>query len=351
MSDNAQTQQTPIETAPAFDAFRNEDINAALQQAYKDLNPESVKEIQPVKQEEPEAPAKAETEPTTESEPDASRAEERDANAEAKDELNFEGPELDEELAKLSPALQKRWQQQVKGLKKRERDYSEKATAFKTNEERFNNLTTVEANLANPATAVATFKQLGELLKQSHGYTDAQLYGDTPQSIKKSDDGGDWESQGFEYESDYQVYQRAKAEAKAEALAEMEAKLTPYLQKIEEIKQVESKQAAQAQEQAYLDRVTPRTIKQISSEESGWKITPAMVAEAITAYPQHRDDPARAVCAHFSDERAQHIAEVAADRTPQPTTMLPSNDARGYKLKNPLDYTAKDAYEDIQQRG
>lgn len=315
-----------------------------VQQAYNELiaaqaEAEKSEKTEPEpKVEEPEAP-KAET--TDDGEVESEPA--PDADAEQGDD-DAAVPELDAELAKLAPHLQKRWQQQWKGVQKRERQIESRETEFKTKEEHFSQLTQVEQSLGNAATALDTYKRLGDLLKSTHGYTDAQLFGGTPKA--ESDAGAeDYESLGFDYESDAQVYQRAVQDAVAKAVQRTKEEFAPFLNELEEIKTTRAKQADEAQQKTYLDKAAPRAIKQLAAEDSGWKVTPAMVSEALSAYPQHRDDPARAVRAHFSDERSAHIAEVAAKHSARPTVdLLPSGEAGGYRLKEPTEYSVMDAY-------
>lgn len=71
------------------------------------------------------------------------------------------------------------------------------------------------------------------------------------------------------------------------------------------------KQAQASEETRYVEKIAPKVIKQAKTELNGFGVTQKMIASALRDYPQHRDDPLRAIKAKYSDQIIKHSTAVA----------------------------------------
>lgn len=343
MSDNNETQvETTPESMPSeysmADAVR--DLELSNPPTPADTPETDSKEISEDSQEDAEA-----TENEVDGDDSDSIDESLDADAEQDDEEDESIPELDADaISKLPPAEQeKRWRQIWKGIRSKERKLADKEQQYAAVEDRVTGLLGWMNGFDSPSTAIQQFKSLASQLKSVHGLTDDQLFGYQATATRSTDESEDYEQAGFSYESDYQVYERAKADAKRE----IEESLRPYLAEIDSLRKMRAEQEEKAQFEQFVAKASAKAIKVIAAEDNGWRVTPQMVSEAIRQLPQFKDNPAKAVRMLYSDERAAHKAAVAAQASTRGPELLPATQSRGYQLKSPDEYTIADAMSDL----
>jgi hypothetical protein len=253
--------------------------------------------------------AEPEKEPVT-SETDATEEPEVSADTDDPEISRFK---LDAELAKI-PGATKRWQDQLAGVEKVKNRYQELLGQAEPAISWVN-------RFGDPSTAARTYQELGQVLAQQHGIPIEQFRGTTSQPTVDNSDLEPWEKEGFDYQAEYNIYEKAKQAA----LKQVKDELAPYLNEIQSIKQQREQAAALQQQQDWLDSVAPKTIKLLEKTENGWPVTKDMVNAAVSAFPQLRNDPAKAVKALYADELKEHTAKVAsALMAPKGPEILPT---------------------------
>jgi hypothetical protein len=240
-------------------------------------------------------------------------------------------PDLDNEIAKLSPELKKRWEQQWKGVVKRESRLQEA-------EKRFEALASYEQAFADRATAAEAVRSLAEQLAKIHGQDVAEYLGG-PEAAQQTYSEGDepWVREGFQYEGEWKAYRRAKEEAKRE-LADTYGLDQELIRDLKE----ERERAKSAREMdAYLDKNTSKVVNTLRVQEDGWPVTRDMVAEAVKNLPQFKEKPADAVRMWFAKDLAKHARAKAAAAYKKTPEMFDSATSRGMDLPtDPMEYRA-----------
>lgn len=220
-----------------------------------------------------------------EEEPEEEEEEDEDDESEESDRFSLD-PKVLEALEATNPKEAKRLQQQISGLRKAEAQIEGSKQTLELANSYFNAFQNKEH--AGPA-----IKGLAEQVAKLHGMSLQDLIGadiGTDTSVE------DWEAQGYESRKEYELAKR-----------------------IEKLEAENAAKQRQAEKLEYLNSVAPKTIRKIENLDQGWKVTKAMVQEAMDNMPNVKD-PAKAVQMWFSDDRAKHFAQlsrVKAKRGPE----------------------------------
>jgi hypothetical protein len=214
-----------------------------------------------------EGTAEEETEEEEESE-----AESEDDNDEEEDYLA-----LDQSVAeKLPEDARRRYEQQVKGVQKRERQLGEREAKLQSDEKGYTVYQSYANAFSDPEHARAAYEQLGEALSKMHSWNGT----DTPTVIEGED--GTYTYQGVQYLSETEVRLAKEIEA-------LKAQRDP---EIEEIKaEVRARKEAEAQK-SWVDSNSQSIIAKVQGKTGGWGVTKDQIATAYRQNPEGmRKDP------------------------------------------------------------
>lgn len=334
---NSTSENTEIVTPSYSDSSAQDIAKELFPDEYKEINSEN-----PEKEQEPLEDSNNESTRDDESLDDSNV----DANG-ADEESDDEIPELNAEIAKLSPELQKRWEQQWQGILKRESKLERQRQELDLHKESISQFGDWAQGFQDKHRALEQFRELGRDLAQHHGYSEYELFGTTDSTKSDEYDFDNFAGlDEFNSDNDTSVYHKAKADA----LREFQAQMAPFMDELKHIKSEREQKAKEQQISQYINAIAPKTIKAIASADQGWEITPQMVQEAVTALEgveRYRDDPISAVRAYFSDERAKHLAKAKVATAPKAPEMLPTVQSRGRTIKSPENYSALDAVAEL----
>lgn len=252
-------------------------------------------------------------------EPEAEDGTEDDEPAESEgDESEYDVPSLDAQIAealKDKPELTKRWQDQWKGLLKRE----QKAADWEEG------ITTLFQDADYAREQVPQFLRK---LAAAHGVPVEELLGVASNELQPPDP-----TQFDNYDDQIaatQQYVEAKVDKELQALRD----------KIAQMEAAQNAQAKQAEQQKALDQALGRVQRVFDKEHQGFKVTRKMLAEATEQFPGL--DPVKAVKAAHVDALVAHRGKVVASshRVDVPT-MLKGQTGKGIALPDdPLDIKA-----------
>lgn len=215
---------------------------------------------------------------------------EDDSEGEDSQELSDEIPELGIENA--SEEDKSLWNQRWKGVLKREKRLAEetaKVQMFLNHEENIRYLIETGRKLADRATGLSEMSSIVGELKARHGYKDediAQALGLTKAP----------EPESYEFDSDEEIYRRAKEDA----MNELEAKYGGKISKWEETE----KQREEAQKLSNFVDQNHKRIKDRLRDLTGVSVnlSKSQIEKAILAKPEvAKDDPADAVYLYYKD--------------------------------------------------
>lgn len=264
-----------------------------------------------------------EEEPTPEAEgeePEDEDGTEDDEPAESEeDDSDDDVPSLDAQIAealKDKPELTKRWQDQWKGLLKRE----QKAADWEEG------ITTLFQDAEYAREQVPQF--LGKLAAV-HGLSVEELLGGRASNELQPPDPTQFDNYDDQIAATQQ-YVEAKVDKELQALRE----------KIAHMEAAQNAQAKQAEQQKALDQALGRVQRVFDKEHQGFKVTRTMLAEATEQFPGL--DPVKAVKAAHVDALVAHRGKVVASshRVDVPA-MLKGQTGKGIALPDdPLDIKA-----------
>lgn len=260
---------------------------------------------------------------------------EDDEDADALDDDEDDRFALDPDVVEALPEKARtRLEQQIKGLRKIEKRVQTAAPKI----EAFDSMI---ASLDDPERVSEVLRHIANTAATHHGKTVAALLGLAPgQSAAAAGEGefdtSNFAEEGYDSPGEMLAYLRGKAESKQE----LDRELAP----LKEIQKERQEAAQKAALKAYAEKRAPGVAERIAKTHSGFSVTPDMVAEAVTAFPQLKEKPTRAVEAHFSRAISKHVAARQTERARRgPESPKSSGRASGFQLpKNPLEVTAAD---------
>jgi len=256
-------------------------------------------------------------EPSDEETEDESADEESEEESEEEDEYEdlplTEKLKLDDNVRKrLSKEQAKRYDDQVKGLAKFERQLGERG-------DHYNKLVSWENSLGVKETAADALKQLVTFTAQQHGFDLAELFGlqakaSEREEAKPTSEG--WAEAGYDSPKEMELDLKAK---------ELQTRLDALEKKFGGI-EGESKAAKEKREfEQYIETRAPKAISFLQGKYDGWTVTKEMISEAVQAFPQFKDKPGKATAMYFADSLARHMATGRVKKAPRgpetPTTI------------------------------
>lgn len=244
-------------------------INELAGDTPDELENEPVSDPEDESEDDSEATAEDDSEEDEESADDEDEDEEEDASDEEEEEPG-DSPLIDvkvKEALKDNPEALKILERQEKGFRK----------AIERNRE-LQPLAEIDQLLRNPQTVGETIKFVLE--------RNAAAYGVSVQELL------DHAYQGTEMEPD--------PKSEIEQLRQEMARLREETQK----------QAQATEEAQYVEKIAPKVIRQAKVELNGFGVTTKMISAAIREYPQHRNEPLRAIKAKYADQIIKHSSSV-----------------------------------------
>lgn len=274
-----------------------------------------------------EEPSESPTESDEDEDGEPNEGDEPTEDAEEEEEL--EVPSLDtaiKEALAERPELQKRWDEQWKGLLKREQKVSDFQAGI-------NDL------FGDKDYARQALPQFIGKVAEAHGLTVAELVGLGSES--RSDDDAprlaDLDPDQFtDYDEQFEAYRKAYQRE----LQERDSVLHSLKAEVESLKNAQTEQARQAEQQKVLDQQLTRVQKVFEKEHQGFRVTRKMLADAVAEFPNL--DPIRAVEAANARKLIDHRGKVTAEaqRVTAPA-MIKGTTGKGIALPdNPLDIKA-----------
>lgn len=268
-------------------------------------------------------------------EDDESEPEPEDAESEAGDDDDLDVPRLAEDiegvLKEHNPKLVERWEKQWKGILKREKAVEGLETIDKTIGSMFGSVETARQELDG------FLKGLSE----HHGVTVAELVG--LRAPDEQEPGDDLES----LVADENLYEGELA-LKRKFERDLAAMRAEFAKELEPMRAERTEKEQRAKEQAYVERIAPRTIKAIEKTYPGFKVTNDQIIQALKKFPQLKDSPIEAVEACYARQIAQHSATLAQRHAGRGREGAPSREAKGRDLpKDPTELTAADIYQHL----
>lgn len=319
-----------VNTAPSESAEATELPNDPLAIRASDLDLEGIDNDDP--QDDDDDSEEQEETSETESEDETADEESEEEETEEDDEPSLaEKLKLDDNVRKrLSKEQVKRYDDQVKGLAKFERQLGERG-------DHYNQLVSWENSLGVKETAADALKQLATFAAQQHGFDLAELFGLESKAVERSTakpTSEGWAEAGYDSPKEMEL-----------DLANQE--LTLRLEKLE--KKIggfegESKAAKEKREFAdYVESRAPKAIKFLQGKYDGWTPTKTMIAEAVQALPQFKDTPGKATAMYFADKLAAHMATGKTKKAPKGPETPSAIGREGRTLPDdPLQWKASD---------
>lgn len=311
MPDNEQTVTDSTESEPmaTLDAF-----NAAYE---ADTD-------QPDETEESDAETaeggESEDETEEEGEVEAESSEDTEEEEEGQEE-NFLA--LDSSVAaKLPEDVRKRYEQQVKGIQKRERQLNEREANVQADEKGFESFKSWETALANPEIAKDAYQELGQKLSETFGWD----------SQPEANEEGEYVYNGVAYLSETEVRLAKEIEA-------LKKQRDPDM---EEIKAEFARRKEAEAKEAWVKSNSQAIIAKVQGKTGGWGVTKDQIAQAYEANPEGmKSKPVDTLKALNPDSYAEWYATKKAKRAvPE---MIDGTDAKGLDLpKNKADWTFED---------
>lgn len=264
-----------------------------------------------------------------------------DAEFEDGDEEDIAAPRLRESIEAVlrehNPELISEWQNQWKGIEKKDAQFKEreqKIAEFDAD---------IEGLYESPETAKLALDVFLPDLAKHHKTTVEALLGfkAAPTPTEDATDYNAFLSDDANL-SEEGIALKRKHEAD---LAALRKEFEPVKAETEALKQRRAEDAARAETQDYVERVAPRTIKGIEKLYPGFTVTKQMITEAITALPAFKDKPLEAVEMHQTRAIAAHMGRLAEQRSGKGRELVPNREAKGKNLPtDPLDWKAADVY-------
>ena len=313
--------------------------------------PEDMEEIQTDEDEAPKRDPRDVDDAQADEDDDEQADSEEDAESEDGDGEDAEVPRLDtgieNALKEHAPELIERWNEQWKGVLKREKTLDE----FEDG---------IRACFEDPERAKAEVLQFVVPLAQRHGMTVEQLLGieaggseaERPEGDEvrlddsrlpgrydpqARDDYGhfipEWQQRGLDSAGELLALKRVAALEERDAKREAEA----------EARRAESEKTAK--QEAYVEKVATSTIKVLEKTYPGFKVTKEMIGKAIAKFPQLEGQPIEAVEAAYARQIAQHTGRLAQENAGRGRVMPDTRTAKGRVLPDdPADWKAADVY-------
>ena len=250
-------------------------------------------EEQPAETPEPEeTPEATADEGNTEEEPEQeeeSEAESEDDNDEEEDYLA-----LDQSVAeKLPEDARRRYEQQVKGVKKRERQLKERESQLQHDEKGFNAYQSYAAALSDPEQAKDALRYLTEATYKAHGWTGET---DTP-TVTEGED-GTYSYNGVAYLSDTEVLLAKKVD-------ELEKRLGQVPPEFQEIVEQHRQAKEEKSRKDWVESNSQKIIATVQGKTGGWGVTKDQIAQAYKANPEGmQKDPLQTLKSRHPDEYA-----------------------------------------------
>ena len=295
-----------------------EEPSAAGEYSVADALKEREEELRAEREPSPEPPAEEETEtdePKDEGEPEGEETDEAPEGEPEDDDV----PELADII--LDPdadpvAKKQAWANHWKGIIKRE----QRVAAV---EEQLNALGTGSVEESRKV-----FLDAANRIAEARGITVQEYLGLTPQETVED---GVWPD-GFASEKE----------------VEHETRLERIERLLAEAEKDRAEQKRQAELDALVDRIAPRTIKKTAENLHGFKVDKNMIREAVLAFPNEKD-PVEAVGKRYWKEIAAHSVKMSRERTgTKGPELLPKSGARGHIVKQPEEYSVMDALEELK---
>lgn len=263
---------------------------------------------------------------------DDSETDETEEDPEVPDNEDDEDEELDlvqqlrlENADQLPEEVVKRFDQQVKGLAKKDRQIAENLETLEVAKG-------VERALfqGTPEQAEQALQALADAVRKHHGHEE---------KVEPVETDGTWEYDGktFYSEREVELYQKNQ---------ELERKLEQKDPEIEEIKAERRMRKEQETLQNWADQNSQRIIAKVAAKANGWGVTKDQIIEAVRLDKAGMEaDPVMAMKRAFPDAYADHRA---GRPKPPVKDMITGTQAKGFSIPdNPDEYTAAHALMEV----
>lgn len=302
------------------------EYNAAS--ALADLESEDTEETPAVTADEDETEEETEESDVQEDQPDDDNDDEEDDDLTAK-------LALDESIAdKLPEDARKRYEQQVKGLAKKEKQLLERAEAIATDEKGYQVYQSYADAFSDPQRAWDAYKALGDNLTKLHGEPQTQ-----PVVVETDNGYYTYDGKTFASEMEIELYKEVQS-----------LKTGNVDPEIEEIKAERKARKETEALNAWVDGVQPRITAKVAAKTGGWGVTKEQIAQVAKLDKQLLDsDPVTAMKRYFPDEYADFKSSSLRPKKPV-KDMIDSTSVKGFKIPdNPDDYNAAHALMELTQ--
>jgi hypothetical protein len=185
------------------------------------------------------------------------------------------------------------------------------------------------AALANEQTAGPALNSLIEYVAKGLGTTREELLGlSVPDKEAPKTPTGNIPRQLLNEEGDDFAYETDKA-MYTEVVQPLQSELAALKGELAEIRQERERAKAEAESKAFAQKALSDVQKRVNSRYPGFEVTEEMLANAVQAFPQYKDKPAKAVEAAYTEQIIR--SQVASKRTkaPKGPEMMQSSVTRG----------------------
>jgi hypothetical protein len=224
----------------------------------------------------------------------------------------------------LPEPVRKRYEQQVKGLAKKQRQLNQDSDTLAVAK----SLENLIFN-SDPETALKVLADIKDKALKAYNYSETEEV----KPAEPADDGlYHYDGKTFYSEGEVALYQELQA-IKSQKDSELEQMKAEWTQR----KQAEA-------DGAWVDSNSQRIIAKIAAKTGGWGVTKEQIAAAYKADRTALDaDPVKALKREFPDEFADWKSGANKPKK-QPRDMVEGSQAKGYEIPdNPSDYSAKHA--------
>jgi hypothetical protein len=248
---------------------------------------------------------------------------------------------------KLPDDVKTRYEQQVKGLAKRENQLSDREEALQVDEKGWQTYKGLETALFNatPQDAERALSELSKIVREHHKIeAKTEMKAEVKQAEEKDDGTILYDGLTFYSQTELKLYQDLQsANAKIDALEK--GNQDP---EIEEIKAERRANKEQAALNAWVDDNHKSIIGKVAAKAGGWGVTKEMVAEAAKADKAALEkDPVAVLKRLNPDAYAEWYAGLKNPKKPL-KDMIDNSQAKGFTVpENPDEYSAVHALQEV----
>lgn len=301
MPDNEQTvTETPSVEPTTADAFKT------AYEAEGEETQDSGTEEEAVETEDATAEG-GETEDEAEDTEEAEAESSEDTEEEEEDYLALDGSVAE----KLPEDIRKRYEQQVKGVKKRERQIQEKEAALQSDEKGYQSFKSWESALNDPEIAKQAYEELGKKLAETFQW----------ESQEAPNEEGEYVYNGVAYLSETEVRLAKEIDA-------LKKQRDPQLDEI--IREHAARKEADSK-RAWVDSNSQAIIAKVQGKTGGWGVTKDQIAQAYGTNPEGmKSKPVETLKGMYPDSYAEWYSTKKAKR--DAPEMIAGSDAKGLNL-------------------